>query len=162
MLTDEQIEHLLQTPKVVTNPKARTKDQRKSTQTTYALESECGAHRFELYARQNSIDPDHYSCGLIYHHPCGERIHLTRYNGSNHDHRNSLEGGELIRFKCHIHRATQRYIEIGDKAEKFAVTTDRYSDLSGALHCLIMDCCISGLHTSPPDSTDDGSQLSLI
>lgn len=162
MLTDEQIEQLLQTPKIVTNPRARAKAQRQSLQTTYTLDSECGSHRFELYIRQNSIDVENYSCGLAYNHPCGERIPLARYNGSNHDHRNPLEGGELIRFKCHIHKATQRYIEMGDKAEKFAVTTDRYSDLSGALHCLIMDCCISGLHTSPPDSTDDGSQLNLI
>lgn len=162
MLTDSEIEQLIKTPKIVRNPRARSKEQRKSVHVTYMLESECGTHRFDLYTRQNQIDPEHYSCGLVYHHPDSGGIPLLRYNGSNHEHRNPLEDNELIRFRCHIHRATQRYIELGDKAEKYAETTDRYSNMGEALACLLLDCSVSGLHTPQPASRDDWSQMSFL
>lgn len=162
MITDEEIAGLLAQAKVVTTPKARSREQRKSVQVSYLVESVDGSEKFELYTRQNLIDAEHYSCGLIYKHPSGSDITLTRYNGSNHEHRNPLEGGELIRFKCHVHKATQRYIEMGDKAEKYAETTDRYADLNGALQCLLLDWNITGLHTSADDGNDHGAQLPLL
>lgn len=162
MLTDEEIAALLALPKTVTSTRKREREQKKSIRVNYPVESDCGSAQFELYSRQNQIDPDAYSCGLIYQHPSGERVTLVRYNGSNHQHRNPLESNELISFKCHIHRATSRYIEMGDKAEKFAETTDRYQNLDGALHCLVLDCNISGLHTSAPDDTAITSQMNLL
>lgn len=70
---------------------------------------------------------------------------LARYNGSDHEHSNPLERGIPIPFQCHIHRATERYIEAGRKAEHFAETTDRYVDLAGATKACIQDCNIQGL-----------------
>lgn len=162
MITDPEIALLLAEAKVITNPRAKSREQRKSVQAAYSVASAAGSSRFELYTRQSLIDPENYSCGLIYKHPSGSDITLARYNGSNHEHRNPLEGGELIRFKCHIHRATQRYIELGDKAEKFAETTDRYTDLEGAVRCLLVDWNITGFHTIHPEQTDNGAQLPLL
>lgn len=162
MITDHEIALLLAEAKVVTTPKARRREQRKSAHASYSVTSAASASAFEIYTRQNLIDPENYSCGLIYKHPGGTDITLARYNGSNHEHRNPLEGGELIRFKCHIHRATQRYIELGDKAEKYAETTDRYTDLAGAIRCLLLDWNISGFHTTDPEHTEDGAQLPLL
>lgn len=161
MITDEQVAELLAAPKTVTSTKTKTKEQKKSARVNYPVETDDGASRFELYTRQNQIDDSAFSCGLTYHHPSGEKISLVRYNGSNHQHRNPLEGGELINFKCHIHRATSRYMELGDKPDKYAETTERYYNLQGALHCLVIDCNISGLHTSDPDE-DEESQMSLL
>lgn len=162
MITDDEISFLLAQAKVVINPKAKSREQRKSVQANYAVESVDGSGKFELYTRQNLIDADNYSCGLIYKHPSGNDITLARYNGSNHEHRNPLESGDLIRFKCHIHRATQRYIELGDKAEKYAETTDRYTNLQGAIRCLLVDWSITGLHTQSDEGNDNGAQLPLL
>lgn len=158
MLTDEDIDWLLSHAKKITGPKGKPRTQRRSEQRGYFVESVEGSYKFELYTRQNMIDQDHYSCGLIYHAADGTNVPLVRYNGSNHEHRNPLEGGELIRFKCHIHRATQRYIEMGDKAEKYAETTDRYTNLDGALECLLLDCNIA----QQEDDGDKGPQMRLI
>ena len=162
VLSDELIADLLSCEKVVLNPNAKPKVQKKSERVTYQVESADGERAFELYTRQNQIDPDAYSCGLVYHPKKGEKVTLVRYNGSNHVHMNPLEDGELIVNRCHIHRATQRYMELGDKAEKFAETTDRYDMLYGAILCMVADCNISGLNLrgSEPDNSDD-PQMSL-
>jgi len=158
MLTDDQVDWLLSHAKIITGAKGKPRTQRRSEQRGYFVESVEGNYKFELYTRQNMIDQDHYSCGLIYHAADGTSVTLVRYNGSNHEHRNPLEGGQLIQFKCHIHRATQRYIEMGDKAEKYAETTDRYTNLDGALECLLLDCNI----VRPDDDGDNGPQMRLI
>lgn len=158
MITDEEIKWLLSQAKRITGPKGKQRTQRKSEQASYFVESVEGSYKFELYTRQNTIDQDHYSCGLIYHAADGTNIPLVRYNGSNHEHRNPLEGGELIRFQCHIHKATQRYMEMGDKAEKYAETTDRYTTLAGAFECLLLDCNIR----RQEGNGDHGPQMRLI
>lgn len=162
-LSDDLIQQYLVMPKVITNPSVRSKIQKKSERFNYLVEAADGVSSFEMYTRQNQMDHDAYSCGLIYHAPNGEKVTLVRYNGSNHIHANPLEGGALIAHKCHIHKATQRYMELGDKAEKYAETTDRYSDLSGAIRCMLDDCNITGLdYHDPYDGPDEpGDQLSL-
>ncbi|MFW9085598.1 DUF6978 family protein [Pseudomonas sp. P2758] len=144
VLSDALISTLLKTPKTVTNPTAKGSVRKKSERFTYQVESDDGSKSFELYTRQNTLDPEAYSCGLVFLAGNGEKVPLARYNGSNHTHRNPLEGDELIVNKCHIHKATERYMEAGDKAEKYAETTDRYATLSGALECMLLDCNISG------------------
>lgn len=154
VFSEELIYELLSMPKVVMNPNAKPKVQKKSERVTYQVESVDGEKSFEMYTRQNQLDPDAYSCGLVYHPKRGEKVTLVRYNGSNHVHLNPLEDGELIVNRCHIHRATQRYMETGEKAEKFAETTDRYDHLSGAMLCMLGDCNISGLEL-PPNEPDN-------
>jgi hypothetical protein len=163
ILSDDLIHQLLVAPKVVTTPNARSKVQKSSERINYQVDAVDGPQSFEMYTRQNLIDDQAFSCGLIYHPAGGEKVTLVRYNGSNHVHANPLEGGGLIVHKCHIHRATQRYMELGDKADKFAETTDRYDDLSGAIRCMLNDCNISGLdYHDPYDGDDDPTaQLSL-
>jgi len=63
---------------------------------------------------------------------------LRRYNGKSHEHTNQIERDRFYGF--HMHTATQRYQERGLKEDGFAEPTDRYSDLAGALDCLIADC----------------------
>lgn len=70
---------------------------------------------------------------------------------------NHLEG-EQLDYTYHIHTATRRYLEKRNKAEGFAETTDRFKTLQGALHCLVTDCNVSGIDTTP-DQTD---QLGLF
>ncbi|KPM67205.1 hypothetical protein HB13667_07685 [Pseudomonas putida] len=162
VISDALIAELLSIPKVIKNPGAKAKVQKKSERINYQVVASDSDKSFEMYTRQNQIDPDAYSCGLIYHPRSGEKVTLVRYNGSNHVHRNPLEDGELIKHKCHIHRATERYMEMGDKAEKFAETTDRYHDLAGAIRCMLSDCNISGIDLPCQDyGVEVYSQLSF-
>lgn len=71
---------------------------------------------------------------------------LRRYNGKSHEHTNHIEG--LTFYDFHIHFATERYQEIGAREDTFAEPTDRYSDINGALACLMADANVE----TPPDS----------
>ncbi|RYH23133.1 MAG: hypothetical protein EON54_24975, partial [Alcaligenaceae bacterium] len=138
LVNDTDIDRLIGMHKTVMNPKARNTEQRGSRRKTFDLEGP-QSERFQMYVRENLRIPDGYSCGLLFLHPSGEKVTLTRYNGSDHEHSNPLDSGAPIPFQCHIHRATERYIEAGRKAEHYAETTDRYSDFAGALRSFIQD-----------------------
>ncbi|SES11879.1 hypothetical protein SAMN04487958_107167 [Vreelandella subterranea] len=143
VFTDEEISTLLSVEKRVQNPRAHWKEQKGSRQRNYKLVSACGKH-FEMYIRQNMRIEDAFSCGLRFIHPKGKEHNLTlcRYNGSDHTHSNPLESSDIIHERCHIHRATHRYIQAGRKPEHYAETTDRYTSLEGAIEALCHDCSI--------------------
>ena len=64
---------------------------------------------------------------------------LRRYNGFSHEHSNELEGNRFYKFQIHI--ATERYQkETGLREDTFAEETTRYSDIDGAIKCLLHDC----------------------
>jgi len=151
-MEDAEINRLLSIGKHISNPRARRIEKRGSIQVNYEAVASSG-EQFRVYVRQNMRIPDGFSCGLLYVPVSGETVTLARYNGSDHEHTNPLESGSAIRFKCHIHRATARYIEAGRKAEHFAETTERYRELEGALQALLHDCNITGLEdpTMEPD-----------
>lgn len=151
-MTDAEINRLLNVPKKVKNPGARGKVQRGSDQINYEVESDAG-DKFRLIKRQNQRVDDDFSCGLLYVKKDGETVMLARYNGSSHVHRNPLGDAPDSHMQCHIHRATERYIAAGRKAEHFAEPTDRYSDVEGAFSAILSDCNITGLRPA---------QLSLL
>lgn len=64
---------------------------------------------------------------------------LRRYNGKSHEHSNRIENEEPF-YDFHIHTATEKYQREGPRAEYYAQVTDRYSDIHGAVNCLIQDC----------------------
>lgn len=157
VLIDAEIERLIALEKSVINPRAKKLEKRGSEQVNYEAEAATG-EKFRVYVRQNMRIPDGFSCGLLYLAPSGEPVTLTRYNGSDHEHANPLDGGGPMPAACHIHKATERYMQAGRKAEHFAESTDRYSDLEGAIRALILDCNIKGLSDNSPDTT----QLPLL
>jgi hypothetical protein len=154
ILTDEQIKQLLSVPKKITTPNARWKEQRGSKQRNFLVTSEDQTLLFSLFLRQNQRLTQGFSCGLLYHHPSGEKIMLTRYNGSDHPHHNALDGSRCD-FPCHIHMATSQYMASGRKAEHFALSTQRYADLRGAAAAIAGDCNIAGLKLSCLDEEGD-------
>ncbi len=150
-LTDDSIADLLNCTKLLTNPKARCIIKEGHEQVNYKVKATDGSdHEFEVYKRQNlrlGMEDD-FSCGISWIAPNGESLTLKRYNGSSHDHSNQLEKMRLGQ-SCHVHIATEKYIKANRKAEGFAERTDRYTSLGGAMHCLVKDCRISGIQTTP-------------
>jgi hypothetical protein len=151
-LTDDKIAALITMPKRVTKPRARQRAVGKHEQVTYNALGSDSETTFQIFSRQSRKIADSYSCGLLWISPSGETVTLIRYNGPNHPHENPIEG-ERFEFRCHIHRASERYIAANKKAECFAETTDRYRTLNGALQCLVQDCAVSGLDVEPENPT---------
>lgn len=143
VLNDDEIATLIEIRKNVSTPNARSKVQKGSSRSNYKATSDNGD--FEIFVRQNLRIQNAFSCGLLYHHPSGEKITLMRCNGSDHKHRNPLNSTATMEPCCHIHVATQKYMEAGRKAEMYAERTTLYSDVKGALATLIRKCNIHGL-----------------
>lgn len=147
-LTDHQISGLRELPKKVENPRARQTFKAKHSERNFDVVSDDRRQCFRLIVRQSTKIPTNFSCGLLWLPPGFGQVMLTRYNGSDHEHRNVLEGDEFG-FVCHIHLATERYIGAMRKPEHFAQPTDRYATLDGALACLTSDWNIMGLTPRP-------------
>lgn len=144
-LTDTDIAVLINHPKRVKNPKARWSEARGTKQKNHIVDG--GHSQFGLYLRQSTFDQRNFSCGLWVVQPDGERLTLLRYNGESHIH------NEIVR-QCHIHKASEEAISLGKKPEFFALQTDRYHSLDGALYCLCQDANIDGLNNLTPDEAD--------
>ena len=94
---------------------------------------------FRIITRQNKKYPSDFSVILAVRNPkTGVLFRLRRYNSiSKRPHNNKIEKQKILGY--HIHYATERYQRIGCDEDTFAKETDRYSDLEGAIQCLIQD-----------------------
>ena len=137
--SDEELARLRSAPKRVTNPGAHWKEKPGHRQRNFhAREQQDESVRFSIYQRQNVHDDSDFSCGIVYIPRVGARLTLARYNGPSHRH------GEIV-YRPHIHRTTARAIAAGKKPESEADETDRYTNLDGALRCLVEDFHLQGL-----------------
>ena len=143
ILTDEQIKALITEPKplpkelvglvpVMRNVKLGHKEAQ------YDLVGSSGSD-FSLIIRQSNINAFDFSVILAYlPSKTNQVFRLKRYNGKSHEHSNRLEQNHFYGF--HIHTATERYQRDIEVEDSYAENTSRYSDLSGAIQCLISDC----------------------
>ncbi len=132
-LTDIEIEELINEEKIWQgNQRIRLTRENGHERFNKELETET-KNRFRVFIRQNIRDPLNFSIGLIYiDRATGENISLLRCNGPTHQHPNKIEGDNTD-FVCHIHRATQRYIEAGKKPEGWANETGEFNNIDSAL-----------------------------
>lgn len=136
-MNDIEIQRLIIMEKKYAGGTLKWKNQKKSKRCDCVLHAnEIEDGYFILYARQNEIDPDNFSCGLKLVRSGKDDLTLLRYNGSAHQHTNVLER-EFIDYECHIHIATERYANSGYKIDHYATRSNEYSDLSSAIKCLI-------------------------
>ncbi len=120
-LTDNKIADLLNCPKRLNNPQARSKNKDGHEQVNYKVTAtDDSGHIFEVYKRQNLREgmEDDFSCGISWVSPSGEVLTLKRYNGPSHDHPNHLEKTR-VGYNCHIHLATEKYIKTNKKTGRF-------------------------------------------
>ena len=102
---------------------------------------------FSLILRKNLVNPLSFSVILAVQVPRSNQLfRLRRYNGKSHEHTNHIEGEKFYDF--HIHMATERYQEIGSREDGYAVVSDRYTDIEGAIQRMIHD---AGFHVPPVD-----------
>jgi len=142
-VTRERIVSLKVMQKRVTNPAARFRTEERYERKDYTVSGE-DDHEFKIYLRQNNEDREDFSCGIRWIMPSWETVTLARYNGPSHIHHD-------IKFKCHIHEATEEAIQAGKKPESYAKESTEYNTLDGALHCLIRDFNVSGVTTQPDE-----------
>ena len=140
-LSDAEITVLLAEPKPPTSDyQARLQLRPKSGHKERELDLTGGAGSdFQLIVRQSIFNPLDFSVILGYLMP-GSNIlfRLRRYNGRSHEHTNRIDGNTFYDFQ--IHTATERYLAAGFEEDHYAETTNRYADLSGAIHCMLQDC----------------------
>ena len=152
LLTDSDIQGLLSERKALStdfHKMFRLKPKLGHKELEVNITSESGSE-FCLIFRQAQFNILDFSAILAFRSPDTNKLfHLRRYNGKSHEHKNPLESQKFYSF--HIYQATERYQEYGYDEDAFAEPTDRYSDLFGALRCLIDDCGF----VSPPDSTSN-------
>ena len=124
--TDEELRILCELPKRIANPRARWSEKPTEhpvyKQRIFKAEGTTDDgrnHRFLVYQRENLRDQLSYSCVIVYLPYGAPKLTLARYNGPNHQHGN-------IRYKPHIHRATEAAIAAGRKPENAATETERY------------------------------------
>lgn len=149
-LTDAQIREFLTCSKRVENPGSKARTEGKHVRRDFRVVSVDGKHEFVLFTRQSTVIADSFSAGLRWRSKTGEEVILLRCNGSDHSHGNALER-EQFDAQQHVHRATERYIAAGRKAESYAEPSESYSTLDGALHELMQLAKITGLSTRPDE-----------
>jgi hypothetical protein len=138
ILTDEEIAALISEPKPEVSladlvPRTAKRGHRGVEK---EVEATSGA-RFRLIVRQNLATVEDFSVILAYSMPQVHRLfRLRRHNGPSHYHPNKLEG-DLIQGS-HVHIATQRYQQAGFKEDAYAVVTNKYGDLTGAIEYMLV------------------------
>jgi len=141
LLTDNQIAALLVEAKPLPSDyraRVQTKPKRGHRERELDVDGAQG-NKFRIILRQSSINPLDFSAILSWLPPqSSTAFRLCRFNGKSHEHTNSIEGDTFYDF--HIHRATERYQQLGAREDTFAKPTGSYQDFAGALRCLITDC----------------------
>ncbi len=142
VLTDAQIEALLQEPKPMPSDwlmRLRPRPGRIGHNVRDLDVAGANGSDFRIIVRQSAVNVLDFSVILGYRPTLGPRLfRLRRYNGRSHEHRNRIEGDRFYDF--HIHVATERYQLLGMDEDAFASATDRYADLSAAYNALALDC----------------------
>jgi len=138
--TDDQIEKLLRERKPLPSDyrvRLQLKPKRGHKERELVIKGETGSE-FRIVLRQSDSNPLDFSVILMYGLPNSYQFfRLRRYNGS-HEHTNRLEGESFDDF--HVHSATERYQDSGLREDAFALPSDRFADIQGALECMLRDC----------------------
>lgn len=145
-LTDARIKELLSVKKKIVRAEDSTYPT--SIGQDFVLLGDDG-ETYKAYSRQSRSLPDSFSCGLRWCPKGGQEVTLARVNGSDHVHPNKLERTKIDQ-KCHVHKATERYIQAGLKTEGYAEESTDYTNLDGAIEALGRLGNIEGEPFTPP------------
>ena len=146
ILTDQQIQDLLDIPKTVTEKKPAKGYKEENNQRRCDLKLEATSDNgaiFSVFIRQNSKFIENFSIGLRYQTNIKAMgsITLVRYNGSHGESSHHPDGHYAL---PHIHRITEQELASGSTQpqERHREITDRYSTFDQALRTFFDDLCI--------------------
>lgn len=91
----------------------------------------CETYECSMKIRQTIDKPDNFSVILVFKDSNRNYRPILRLNGNHGTHCNRLER-ELIRGP-HIHKITEKYQEMTNHPDGYAVATDRYTNLHEAI-----------------------------
>ena len=98
-----------------------------------------GGHEFRIIQRQSEFNVLDFSVILAYRpRETNELFLLRRYNGLSHEHSNSIEDKTFYSF--HIHKATERYQDLGAKEASYAEPSTGYNSIEQAIECMFTEC----------------------
>ncbi len=154
ILSDAEIEALILEQKntpIGLLPLGKLIERNKHRRRDYFVTSSSGSgNEFVIAVRESVMNVLDFSAILGYKVPGSNQIfRLRRYNGK-HMHTNAIEGEVLNDF--HIHTATERYQQRGQREDGYAVVSTRHFDLESAVKCLLEDCGFSQLAPSQQSS----------
>ena len=146
MLTDQDIQDLIERPKVIASRTPANGYRRESghrrCNVTLEGEGDQGGEFF-VFIRQHERFVENFSIGLRYQtgDPVLRTITLTRYNGPHGEFSISPDGHYAL---PHIHRITQAELESGstEPQERHREITDRYSTYEEALMAFFADAAV--------------------
>ena len=130
ILSDREVEQLLKETKPLEKDyRARIQIRPKTGHKERELDVKgVNGSDFRLILRQSAYNPLDFSVILAYRPPNSNQLfRLWRCNGKSHEHTNTIEQKKFYDF--HIHKATERYQQIGAREDAYAEPTDKYSDI---------------------------------
>ena len=156
MLTDDEIQGLLERPKAIASrtPRAGYKTEGGHRRADLTLEGVAGssAAAFSVFIRQNRRFIENFSVGLRYRSNLAGLgdVTLVRYNGPHGEMSRHPDGHYT---KPHIHRITAAELASGSREpkERHRTITDRYTTLDDALRTFFSDLNINGVQSFFPD-----------
>ena len=142
MLTDDQIQELIEVPKqiVVRSPANGYREDNGNWRCDLDMFDEDGYREFRVFVRQNMRFMRNFSIGLRYEAHEGNltTITLARYNGPHGETSRSEDGHYAL---SHIHYLTEDEISHGhfQPQEKMRTLTTRYASFEEALRAFFED-----------------------
>ena len=147
MLTDQEIEDLIKSPKIIKErvPAKEYRQESGHQRCDLKLESTLEKEKmFSMFIRQNSTYMENFSIGLRYKttDKALGSVTLVRYNGP---HGETSRGQDGHYNQSHIHRITATEMASGstEPQEKNREITDRYGTLEEAIRVFCVDVGIA-------------------
>jgi hypothetical protein len=139
--SDKEIEDLIADPKALPanwRVRVQLREKRGHKERELDVVGEKG-NSYRLILRQSDYNVLDFSAILaVQPDNTNQLFRLTRYNGKSHEHTNKIE--ETTFYDFHVHKATERYQELGGREDAYAEPTAEYQDFHTALRCLLRDC----------------------
>lgn len=135
--------------KIIASPKPNNKSNGLHKETNVELQSEDNRYRFTVFIREHTELLENFTIGLVFHPEDGDSKIIVRYNGNHGRHTNQISKEIVDGF--HIHKLTQKALELGMKGENQATHTNTYASARDAMFCFFKDLNITNFQDYFPE-----------
>ncbi|MCL2147999.1 MAG: hypothetical protein FWH47_01485 [Methanomassiliicoccaceae archaeon] len=143
ILTDDVVREIINERKYLADwpiDLKKLKAEKNSRHLRMEVPLDCQKYPCRVAIRQSVDRPTNFSVILIYRNRNGDHT-IVRYNGYHGEHKNKFTGETI--YGPHIHKLTELYQRLTDKPEGYAVATNAYVDIYGAVNVFVTDMNIS-------------------